>query len=64
MNNVGSLIYRLRAEHGLSFKKLAEKSGVADSTILKWETGESSPNIDKLQKVLNALGYKLQIVRK
>lgn len=64
MNNVGRLIYMLRTEHCLSFKKLAEKSGVADSTILKWETGESSPTIDELQKVLNALGYKLQIVRK
>lgn len=64
MNSAGGLIRRLRTDAGLSFKALAEKSGVSDSAILKWETGESSPNIDKLQKVLNALGYKLQIVRK
>jgi transcriptional regulator with XRE-family HTH domain len=63
VSNIGNFLRKIRTEHNLSLAKLAEKSGVADTTIMKWEKGESSPNIDKLQKVIGALGYKMQIVK-
>lgn len=63
MNNIGEIISGIRTEKKLSLGKLAKHSGVADSVICRWKTGETVPRIDVLQKVLNALGYKLQIVK-
>ncbi|OFV69279.1 helix-turn-helix domain-containing protein [Acetobacterium wieringae] len=62
--NVGGILSGIRTKKGMSLKKLYHLSGVADSVIHRWETGETMPRIDVLQKVLNAMGYKLQIVKK
>ena len=62
MKNIGRIIGDIRTKKALSLKRLANLSGVADSVIFRWESGETTPRIDKLQKVLNALGYTLRIV--
>lgn len=44
---------------GFSVRKLAEASGVADSTILRFETGKGdilAANLAKLQSTLEAAG--------
>ena len=38
----------LRAESGLSAKKLSKEIGVSDSTIIRWENGDRVPSIDNL----------------
>lgn len=48
-----------RAAVGFSVRKLAETSGVADSTILRFETGKGdilTANLAKLQSTLEAAG--------
>jgi len=48
-----------RAAVGFSVRKLAETSGVADSTILRFETGKGdilAANLAKLQSTLEAAG--------
>lgn len=49
-------IKRLRTEHGMSMQKLADRVGVAKSSVHRWESGTtpigqiSSDHIEKLAK--------------
>ena len=42
-------IYQLRRKNGLSQEQLAEKIGVSRQAISKWESGASTPGLDKLR---------------
>jgi len=48
------IYYRKRA--GLSQEQLAEKLGVSRQAVSKWETGEASPDVNKLRALAEALG--------
>lgn len=41
-------LIRLRDQNGWSQEQLAEKLGVARSTVAKWESGKGVPKIDTL----------------
>lgn len=41
-------IYKFRRENGLSQEQLAEKIGVSRQSISKWESGSSTPELEKL----------------
>lgn len=41
-------LIRLRDQNGWSQEQLAEKLGVARSTVAKWESGKGIPKIDTL----------------
>lgn len=43
--NTGSLIKQLRTEKMLTQKQLAERLGVSDKAVSKWETGKGFPDI-------------------
>ncbi|MEN8905054.1 MAG: helix-turn-helix transcriptional regulator [Clostridiales bacterium] len=45
-----------RIEKKLSQKKLSKLIGLKESTISSYETGNSSPDVDKLKKIALALG--------
>lgn len=45
---IGERLYNLRKEKGLSQEDLANELGVSRQTVSKWETGESSPDFDKI----------------
>lgn len=49
---------------GISQRDLAQKSGLAQSVIARFESGVSSPRLDTLVKMLSPLGLKLQAVRR
>ena len=48
------IYYRRKA--GLSQEQLAEKLGVSRQAVSKWETGEASPEVNKLRTLAEALG--------
>ena len=48
------VIYELRTKKGLSQEELAEKVFVTRQAVSRWETGETTPNIDTL-KLLSQL---------
>lgn len=50
--NLGSNLQYLRKLHGsMTQEKLAEQMGVSRQTVSKWETGEASPELDKLMEL-------------
>lgn len=56
LNKTGLFISALRKQNGLTQKELAEKIGVTDKAVSRWETGKGFPdvsNIKSLAEVLN-----------
>lgn len=49
----------LREHQGLSQNKLAEKVGVNQTTIARWETEEIKPSIDNVEQIASALNVSL-----
>ena len=47
-----------------SQEDIAERSGVAASTMRKWRDGVRSPRMVELESVVNALGYELKVTLK
>jgi ribosome-binding protein aMBF1 (putative translation factor) len=58
---IGELV-KARQRRGISQKKLEKMSGVKQPVIARWETGNVSPQLDTLLKVLNPLGKTLAVV--
>lgn len=54
---IGKFIASMRKEQGLSQKQLAERIGVTDKTVSKWETGNRLPDAS----ILLRLSQELQI---
>lgn len=46
--NISERLYNLRKDKNLSQEELANVLGVSRQTISKWETGESTPDFDKI----------------
>ena len=57
MNNekTGKLIAQVRKENGLTQKQLAERIGVTNATISKWETAKGFPDISLIEPLAEAL---------
>ena len=54
--DVGAALRRLRGAQGLTLTELAEESGVALSTLCRWERGGRAMSAVNLARVLAALG--------
>lgn len=48
---LGEMIASLRKEHGMTQLELAEKMGVTDKAVSKWERNLSCPDINSLPKL-------------
>lgn len=57
---VSSIIQR-RQELGISQRALAERCGIPQSSIARIETFKTTPKLDTLIKVMQALNLKLQV---
>lgn len=60
--NWGRLIKELRAETGISQRKLASKSSVSRSTLARLERGSTHGFVTDVEKLLAALGYELDVM--
>ena len=61
MDNVrtGLLIAQIRKEKGYTQKDLAEKIGVSNATVSKWETGKGVPYISLLEPLAISLNISI-----
>ena len=54
--NIGQTIRDLRNEHHYSQTQLGELLNVTDSTVSKWESGDSNPGIDQINAMAQLFG--------
>lgn len=53
---VGNFIKTLRKEKALTQRELADKLGISEKTVSKWETGNGLPEVDNFLPLCNELG--------
>ena len=58
-NKVGTLLYRLRKEKGMTQKQIAERLNISDKAISKWERGLGCPDVSLLGELSNI--YEINI---
>jgi transcriptional regulator with XRE-family HTH domain len=63
MINISKEIRALRDFEGISREELAERSKTSRQHIWQIESVKRDPTLGKVQSILKALGYKIQIVR-
>lgn len=56
----GDLLKRARQDAGLSQRRLAARSGVAQPAIARIETGRTNPGFDTVERLLRACGFTLE----
>ncbi|NKM86352.1 helix-turn-helix domain-containing protein [Rhizobium laguerreae] len=59
----GTLIRRLREDHGLSQREFAVAAKVNRSTLRRIEGGETSGEVDVVDRMLELLGYELDAIK-
>jgi len=57
-------IKKIMIDEGINQKELAKRTGINQSTLSATFAGERNWTVNKIEKVLDALGYELQIVKK
>ena len=55
----GAMIKRLRESRSMTQLRLAEKLGVSDKAISKWETGRGYPDVSLIEPLAAALGVSV-----
>ena len=56
----GTMIAELRKQHGMTQLELAEKMGVTDKAVSKWERDLSCPDINSLPNLAEILGVSVE----
>ena len=59
--SVGNLVRDARRRHGLSQQRLARRCATSQRHISRIERGEVSPSVETLEKLLRAMGERLQL---
>lgn len=57
--NIGERIRKIRIEKGMTQKEIAEKCGINDANIRKYESGRQNPKIDTIEKIAKALDVEI-----
>ena len=57
---LGTMIAELRKQHGMTQLELAEKMGVTDKAVSKWERDLSCPDINSLPGLAEILGVSVE----
>ena len=57
---LGTMIAELRKQHGMTQLELAEKMGVTDKAVSKWERDLSCPDINSLPNLAEILGLSVE----
>lgn len=56
LDNVGDILRRLRERRKMPQTALAKKAGFDHSSLSRWESGASSPSVERLNRLLEAMG--------
>ena len=53
---IGALLYTLRKEHNMTQAELAERIGVSNKSISRWETGQTMPDYSQVMQFCSLFG--------
>lgn len=59
--DIGSRLYKIREDEGLSRGALQQKTKIHKNTIMRYENGEASPTLRILVVIADALGYEVHV---
>jgi DNA-binding XRE family transcriptional regulator/desulfoferrodoxin (superoxide reductase-like protein) len=59
-NKVGTLLFQLRKEKGMTQKQIADMMNISDKTISKWERGLGCPDVSLLGELSNILEVNIE----
>lgn len=59
-SKTGKLIFKLRKEHGMTQKQLADAMNISDKTISKWERGMGCPDVSLLHELSQVLSVNIE----
>jgi transcriptional regulator with XRE-family HTH domain len=62
MNDAAETIRELRKRHGISQRQLALRAGTSQAAISQLESGRRDLSVGTLERILLALGYRLNVV--
>lgn len=62
MIGTGTMLRQVRESRGLSQRELGIRAGTSQAAICKLESQRANPRIQTLQRVVEAMGYTLQVV--
>lgn len=63
-DNLGDVLFQLRAENRMTQKDVYKKCGVSKNTIYLGEKGKKLPNFYTLHLLLETYGYEMLVRRK
>lgn len=58
-SKIGKFISQLRKEKSMTQQQLADKLGISDKTVSKWETGKGLPEVSLMIPLCNELGISV-----
>jgi transcriptional regulator with XRE-family HTH domain len=61
MGSTADLIAQLRARSGLSQRALAQRAGTSAAAICQYESGQRTPRVDTLRRIVQAAGATLDL---
>lgn len=61
--NIGTKIRLIRKHSSLTQRRLEELSGISRAMICSYEKGKNEPPYFVVECLLNAMGYKLKVVK-
>ncbi len=59
---ISTAIFKYRAKHKLSQKKLAEKLGITQAMVSKLESGDYNYTVEQLWKISQKLGFRFDVL--
>jgi transcriptional regulator with XRE-family HTH domain len=59
-NKVGTLLFQLRKEKGMTQKQIADMMNISDKTISKWERGLGCPDVSLLGELSNIFEVNIE----
>lgn len=61
MSHAGELIREVRTRTGLTQAELARRAGTSQAAVARYESGDVSPVVSTLERLLAAAGYSLSL---
>lgn len=63
-NNIGKKLAAIRKAAGLSQKDIADRTGMVQQKVSAAESGNTDNRISTIERIADALGYMVDIIKK